>query len=186
MMVWHKTLKQRFAGRGSLKVSYSGGLWGLGCNSIHFIDLLSWWSGEIPVSIETSNLDTPWISSKREGYFEVTGLLVVRYSRGSTLSLYSNPITQATPLKVELADGICWWVDEIGGLATSSYGERIAGQLEYQSTMTPRLVDDILQQGHCDLPTINESAAMHAIFLDAMLKHWNYSQHRNDLRVPIT
>ena len=36
---WHKSLKEAFAGRVPLEVSFSGNLWGLACNSIHFIDL---------------------------------------------------------------------------------------------------------------------------------------------------
>lgn len=65
-------------------------------------------------------------------------------------------------------------------------GDHIDGRFEFQSQLSGRLVDDILLRGQCDLPSLEESAAMHAIFLQAMLKHWNLSQNRNDDCVPIT
>jgi hypothetical protein len=186
MMVWYASLKDRFKYHPPLIVTYSGGLWGLACNSIHFIDLVAWWSGETVVSVDTTNLGKHWIESKRTGYHEVTGELIAYFSGGSTLKLSSNQEAISMPLKVELDNGICWWIDEPSGIATSSIGDKIAGNLELQSAMTTNLADNILHSGTCDLPTLNESSAMHAIFLDAMLKNWNLSQERKDLCVPIT
>jgi hypothetical protein len=185
-MSFHQALKEKFSVQRPFEVSYSGGLWGLACNSIHFIDLVAWWSGETLVSVDTGNLDDRWIQSKRPGYYEVTGELIAHYSGGTVLKLGSSHNAPKTQLKVEPADGVFWWVDESGGIATSSDGDKITGQLEYQSTMTPSVVDDILKRGYCGLPAFNESLGMHAIFLDAMLTHWNESQHRNDSCVPIT
>ena len=62
----------------------------------------------------------------------------------------------------------------------------IAGQLSFQSVLTAPLVEQILTSGCCDLPTLADSASQHRPFLDALLKHWNHSQSRDDLAVPIT
>lgn len=186
MMPWHQSLKDAFASRGALEVSYSAGLWGLACNSIHFIDLIAWWSGESLVSVDTSGLGRNWQESKRAGYFEITGELVAEFSGGSVLRLQSNKGALAQPLKIQLADGVVWEINEPAGMARSVAGSQLGGQLEFQSQLSGRLMDDILQRGECDLPSLDESCAMHAIFLDAMLVHWNQSQNRNDDRVPIT
>ena len=186
MMYWHQALKDTFASRVPIKSSYSGGLWGLACNSIHFLDLICWWTGEELESIDTSGLDSVWFESKRAGYFEVTGKLIAQYSHGTTLTLEARDSAETQPLKVVLADGSVWTVDEANGTARSSAGEKIDGCFEFQSQLTARLVDDILSRGQCDLPTLDESAAMHSVFLTAMLKHWNLSQNRNDIFVPIT
>jgi len=186
MMTWHRSLKEAFAGRGPLKMIYSGGLWGLACNSIHYIDLISWWSSEPLVSVNASGLDHHWHDSKRAEYFEITGELVAYFSAGTSLRLYSKDGAQAQPIRVELSDGTIWEIDESAGTAHSSNGERVDGRLEFQSQMSGRLVDDILQRGDCELPLLDESAYLHRIFLDGMLAHWNHSQSRNDDLVPIT
>ena len=186
MMSWHQSLKDVFANLGPLEVSYSSGLWGLACNSIHFIDLVTWWSGEAPLSVDTSGLDHQWHESKRAGYFEITGELVVHFSGGTSLRLNSKEDAKALPIQVALRDGVIWEVDELAGTACSSSGEQLDGRIEFQSQMSGRLVDNILQKGKCDLPSLDESSSMHKIFLDAMLAHWNLSQNRNDDRVPIT
>jgi hypothetical protein len=186
MMSWHQSLKEVFAGRGPLEVSYSAGLWGLACNSIHFIDLVAWWSDEILMSVNTSSLDHHWHESKRAGYFEITGELAAHFSGGTSLRLNSKADAQALPIQVALRDGVFWEVDEPAGTARSSSGEQLDGRIEFQSQISGRLVDDILQRGQCDLPSLDESSSMHTIFLDAMLAHWNLSQNRNDNRVPIT
>jgi len=186
MMSWHQSLKNAFANRGSLEVSYSASLWGLACNSIHFIDLVAWWSGKALVSVDTSGLDHHWLESKRAGYFEITGELVAHFSAGTSLRLRSKEGAQVQPIQVALSNGVIWEVDEPAGTARNSSGEQLDGRIEFQSQMSGRLVDTILQKEKCDLPSLDESSSMHTIFLDAMLAHWNLSQNRNDDRVPIT
>lgn len=186
MMRWHANLKKVFSGRGPLTVTYSAGRWGLACNSIHFIDLVAWWSGESLVSVDVSGLANEWIESKRLGYFEVTGELVARFSSGTVLRLKSYGGVVAQPIRVQLADDTIWEVDEPAGIATSPGERAIYGKVEYQSQLSGRLIEDILVRGQCVLPTLEESSEMHTIFLDAVLGHWNYSQNRNDRFVPIT
>lgn len=186
MMNWYRSLKEALASFGPLKVLYSEGFRGLACNSIHFIDLVAWWSGEKLVNIDTNGLDQYWRESKRLGYFEITGELVAHYSRGTSLRLGSKDGSEESPIRVELCNGIVWKIDERAGVALSSHGERIDGCLEFQSQISGQLVDRILQSGQSALPSFDESSAMHAVFLDAMLAHWNLSQKRNDVCVPIT
>jgi hypothetical protein len=186
VMTWHRSLKEAFAGFGPLKVSYSAGLWGLACNSIHFIDLVAWWSGESLVSVDTTGLNNNWHESKRVGYFEITGELVAHFSGGTSVRVSSKEGVQAQPIEVVLGDGVAWQIDETVGTAQSSIGDQLGGHIEFQSQLSGRLVDDILLRGECALPSLEESSAMHEIFLDAMLAHWNRSQNRNDDLVPIT
>ena len=186
MMGWHQCLKNAVEDKGPIAASYSGDLWGLACNSIHFIDLIAWWMDEKLESVNVSDLDSDWFESKRDGYFEVTGKLVAHFSGGSTLALASRDQPEIQPLQIDLADGTTWKIDEVNGVARSTNGDKIDGSIEFQSQLSGFLVDDILLRGQCDLPTLEESASMHAIFLKAMLKHWNISQKRNDVCVPIT
>jgi len=186
MMRWHNDLKEVFREKGPLTISYSAGLWGLACNSIHFIDLVAWWTGESLLSVDNSGLAKEWFDSKRAGYFEIFGNLRAVFSGGTVLSLSAHDGAADQPLCVELNDGSVWEVDEHTGFAYGPDGRTVEGQIEFQSQLTGRLVDDILLKGQCLLPTLDESYVMHALFIDALLMHWNYSQNRNDEIIPIT
>lgn len=189
MMSWFRLMKNLFGPLAPLRVTYSrplDGLWGLACNSIHIIDLVSWWSRESLVSISTEGLNKRWFESKRVGYFEVAGELVAEFSKGSRLALSVSHKNKQTVFSVETKDGHVWHIDEDRGTMQGPSAQEILGKLELQSEMTGRLVDGIFLTGISDLPTLSESAQMHAIFIDAVLAHWNQSKSSNDIRVPIT
>lgn len=185
-MLWHQSLKMAFEAKGPAKVEYSGGSWGLACNSIHFLDLISWWTNETLLSVDPDGLDPHWFESKRSGYFDVTGKLDAYFSNGSTLSLVARNEPEPSPLHIEFSDGTSWSINEGTGMAASNRGDRIDGHMELQSQLSGRLVEDILLRNRCDLPTLDASGPMHALFLKAMLSHWNSSQKRDDAYVPIT
>ena len=54
---WHQQLKLKFYDQGPLTIKKVGGMWGLACNSIHFIDLVAWWTSESLLSVNTDRLD---------------------------------------------------------------------------------------------------------------------------------
>ena len=186
LMAWHQQLKFKFCNQGSLKVKKIGGLWGLACNSIHFIDLISWWTGESLLSIDTSKLDKIWLESKRRGYFEVAGEIFAKFSGGTELLLKSNPNLVEDTIHIELQNKNIWVIDEGKGIAFESKEDILNGRLELQSDMTGPMVTKILTKGTCELPTLKKSLDQHTIFLDAMLQHWNHSNKCNDKAVPIT
>ena len=186
LMTWYQKLKIEFNNKGSLKIKKSGGLWGLACNSIHYIDLVNWWTGESLFSVNTRNLDKIWLKSKRLGYFEVSGELLIKFSGGTQLILQSYPNKVKDIIHIVLNDKKNWIINEQEGVAYKSKKEILSGKVELQSEMTGRMVTKILIEGTCNLPHLKESSKQHAIFLDAMLSHWNTCNKSNDKAVPIT
>ena len=124
-MDWHKKLRKNIINKGPLEINYSGTNWGLACNSIHFIDLTMWWSGEVIKSINTSKLDKKWFKAKRTGYFEVNGELSILFSKGSKLTLKSNSNIKSNLIKVALNDGTQWIINEQLGIAFNSKKKKI-------------------------------------------------------------
>ena len=183
---WHQQLKFNFYEKGPLKVRKTGGLWGLACNTIHFIDLISWWTGESLLSVDTSRLDRNWLKSKRLGYFEVIGELLIKFSGGTELILQSNPIATEDVLYVEFSNKDIWTIDELNCVAFKSKKEVFKGEFKLQSEITGPIVKKILTNGTCELTTLKKSSDQHKIFLEAMLAHWNFSNKLNDKVVPIT
>jgi predicted dehydrogenase len=185
-MKWYRGIKTALDGRKVVNVRKSGGLWGLACNAIHFIDLVSFLTDEILVSIDSTALDSIWLPSKRgPDFFEVSGKLVAHYSGAAELYLSSEPSMDKDTLEFQCSDGTSFMIDEQEGVVRGSL-DLPSGKLELQSEMTPSLVTEILHYGSCGLPTLRESVSQHAIFIDAMIKHWNKTHYTSSLSVPIT
>ena len=186
LMAWHQVIKEQFlaSGPAPLRVRLSGGNWGLACNAIHFIDLVSWWTGAAVHEVEGHGLGR-WQPSNRAGFQEVFGTLMVNFRDGSSLELSCNQSDAPTRIEVETPEGI-WLIDESAGKAVGPNGQEIVGQLNFQSVLTAPLVEKILTAGRCELPSLDDSSAQHRPLLDALLQHWNHSQSRDDMAAPIT
>ncbi|MDA7697754.1 hypothetical protein N8796_00925 [Candidatus Pelagibacter sp.] len=186
VMSWHQKLRLKFYQKGPLKVKNTGGLWGLACNSIHFIDLISWWTGESLLSLNTSKLNNTWLKSKRLGYYEVSGELLATFSNGTQLILESQLDAKEDIMKIEIKNENTWVIDEINGVAHDSKKNVLEGKIKLQSELAGPMIAKIFSSGTCELTPLKESIAQHEVFLIAMLKHWNTSNKCNDELVPIT
>ena len=186
IMPWYCEIKSKISLHSPLHFSYTGGNWGLACNAVHFIDLLSWITSEIVVSCDSTLLDKNWIQAKRKGYFDVFGTLLIKFSGGSILELISiNIDSLQSSIEIKDSNGI-WAINERDGIATHTDGSVINGRIPLQSEITPFLLHDILYAGSCELPDLKTSIEMHEKFLDCMLSHWKHNMDYNSETVPIT
>jgi hypothetical protein len=185
MMTNYIRMKNLFRPHGALRVDYSGGLWGMATNSIHFIDLVSWWTGELIDSISAEGLDLNWFESKRPGYFELCGNLLVKFNNGSELMLSSSRSCSKKDFCVRSMLGSVWKIDE-DSTTTYNKDNPLPGRLELQSEMTARLAQSILERGICELTPLSDSFNLHLPYIDAMRSHWNRCMKREDEAVPIT
>jgi hypothetical protein len=186
-MIWHQELKRKFSGQGPFRVTKSGGLWGLACNAIHFIDLVSWWTEESLLSVDNTNLSKAWYESKRAGYFEINGELRAKFSGGTELILRSDPYILEDVMHLKFRNNCLWVINEEKSTAFISGGrEFLNGIVEYQSNITATMVNKILMNGTCDLPRLEDSIKQHRIFIQAMLDHWRNFSSSTDETVPIT
>ena len=73
-----------------ISFSYSGGEWvGLGCNTIHYLDVLAFLAEDKLAEVVVSELDNVISTSKRDGFIEFTGTLHCKFDRGSSLKFTS-------------------------------------------------------------------------------------------------
>lgn len=186
LMGWYQEISSQMlpAGPTPLQVRVSGGSWGLACNGIHFIDLVAWWTQSSVQCVNPSGLGD-WVQSKRAGFQEVFGSLSLTYSDGSELELNCHSGAEPIQIIVYTPQGE-WVIEESEGRLTRPDGQQLHGQLSFQSALTAPLVNQILREGRCDLPTLAESTAQHRPLLNALLSHWNQSQGCKDSIVPIT
>jgi hypothetical protein len=185
IMPWHQSIRSYLTPGRPVNLEVRGAQWGLACNAIHFLDLVAWWTGETLQEVSTGRLCTPWVESKRQGFMEVSGTLEARFSGGSRAALTADET--GMPVTLALDDGRHeWQISEAAGLAKRSDGLQIPGSLPYQSALTGPLVESILERGWCDLPTLQESAQLHRVFVRAMHLHWQHAGHPSSSAVPIT
>ena len=161
------------------------GFQGLACNSIHYIDLIGRWSASEPVTIDSSALQPTWIESKRSGFYEVEGILEIKFSNGSRLILQTSPRGEGHAIKLKIDTDI-WIVSEIDGYAESRAGTKIEGKAEYQSQMTAPLVEAIFEQRDIKLPFLSESIQQHRPLIRELLMHWREHMDRSTERLPVT
>lgn len=157
-----------------------GGNWGLGCNAIHFIDLYAYLTGDTSYKIDINGLNCGLYESKRAGYKEINGFLHCSFSKGGSLLLDSSiddlkPILTITNAKVTFS------ISEVGKKCwiQDANGERIVSfDVPFQSQLTNLVLDDILDNGTCLLPTYKESDKLHRPFIKGVLDFMN-----NDLGI---
>lgn len=185
MMPWHQQIKAQLGLNHPMALKVEGGAWGLACNAIHFLDLFAWWTGETLQTVHTDRLAPHWFESKRQGCWEISGILEARFSGGSRALLSAEEGT--APAFLEVSNGqLSWQIKEAEGLAKRSDGMEIPGCMVYQSEMSADLVEAIFATGCCELPTLAESAALHRVFIRSMQEHWKQAGNPAAICVPIT
>lgn len=184
----HNEIRDNLIKDRPLHLNVYGKEWGLACNSIHFLDMFAWFTGESLVKISTEKLGHKWIHAKRSGYWEILGEINAIYSNGSTISLFAEErkLNNISCNMVLEDGGFQWEIDEDAGSAVRSDGLSIYGKLPLQSEVTSILVDQIIDTGNCNLPLLIESEHIHRVFIEAMLKHWQLNVESSASYVPIT
>ena len=188
MLPWHKQIRTSFIKQTPLHLKVTGKAWGLACNSIHFLDMFSWFTGEPLESISTEELSRHWIKAKRPGNWEILGEFKSKFTGGSTAT-FSVEDGEPSDLKYQfhIEDGdMSWSINEEFGTAVRSDGFSVSGRLPFLSEVTPLLVDEILSTGQCELPSLETSVETHRVFLAAMLEHWQNTMDPTAIVVPIT
>lgn len=182
---WHQELMTHLMQGQPIELSVQGNSWGLACNSVHFLDLVAWWTGETLVEVHTTQLENQWIEAKRAGFFEIHGTLVAHFSGGSVARLTAHQGDYFCKVGVN-QHPMKWMIDEEMGVARRSDGLEVRGSLPFQSQFTAKVVDAIVSGHGCQLPSLRESVRLHKVFIAGMLKHWKEKADPHAAAVPIT
>lgn len=185
MLPWHHQIAEHLVRKAPMTMTVEGGLWGLACNSIHFLDLFAWWTGETLEAVDCAGLADHWIAGKRAGNWEVLGAIEARFSGGSTMRLHAQQ--GEVFYTFELVDGAqIWRMTEQTGAAIRSDGLEVPGRIPFQSELSGGLVDALLTTGICGLPSVAHSVAMHRVFIRSLLQHWHQTMDPVASLLPIT
>lgn len=192
MWAVYQELRAKLEGASAFAFSVSGSRWGLGSNGIHFLDLFAYLAGASELALFTGLLDPQSTQSKRRGYVEFSGTLCGTMNRNAVLAMTSHPHGDAPVVVNVSSDLAACIVDETHGRAWVSDARRgwswdtFSFEKPLQSRLTHLAVEQILDRGHCELPTYEESARIHSKFLPALTDHLALSSGTERHECPIT
>jgi predicted dehydrogenase len=158
---------------------------GMGCNLIHYLDLLEYLSGATLVALDVS-IDPPHAAKRGPAYLEFCGRATAVTSNGAKLDLsYVEGAANAPLITVESATGRIE-IDEGSGTLTGELtGFAVqAFNTPRVSALTGRILED-QRTGHCRLPTLAQSAPANRLML-ARFNQQIHGRHAPDLACPIT
>lgn len=169
-------IRNETGGGGRLTVSVSGSNWGLGCNSLHFIDLFCYLTSANDCRLDYNMLDSEILSSKRKGFMEFTGRLGFSGSEGSLhLTSYNH---SNLPVLIEItSQSARWFISEAQGIVVT-YRESDSfmpviteRRFPFQSELTNKVAEEIITTGRCGLTAVEESFFHHVIILPIFSDH---------------
>jgi predicted dehydrogenase len=170
-------------------MAVAGSSWGLGCNSIHMIDCLSYLTSQTEYEITNIKLDDNIIPSKRNGFYEFTGQFSGRFKDGSTFKIASyakEGIPYTLALKSQNHSIVVH--EDSNHYEEFSEGEWVRKKLHipFQSQLSGHVVQDILDKGQCALTAFSDSVELHLPFIRMLLSHYNNIKNETSEICPIT
>lgn len=155
---------------------------GLMTNILHYTDYFSLLAGSTYFITDTSLLLPHIVQSKRKGFKELYGTIVLRFRGGSLGAVTALP--QEAPLTSTLmSPRLRVEFNETMGEALLSEKQKkwkwkkIHAPLLLQSAMTGPLVDQILSTGRCSLPDYTTAAQVHLRVLEPVRRFLSLSSY---------
>ena len=188
-------LKNNYKLNSNLNVQVAGSNWGLGCNALHYIDLIEFITGRKLINLNTDSLDRRILKSKRNGYVEFTGTLYGCLDNNIDFTISSYNTKSITSPAISIMNGdLRMLIQESESLDFNIYSHsegfvlsRMKFEIPFQSSMTNLVLFDLIQTGNTNLTTYEEASITHKIFIDAMLKFYNnMNPNSNNSSIPIT
>lgn len=181
----YQELHQLLHNDGPINFKLEGKDWGLCCNSIHQIDLFAFLSGETEISFDCSQIDPIIYDSKRSGYIEMTGTILGKTGKGSSLQIssyaeYEGPVrftVKSQHHAVEISEGDKkMFID----------GKEKEMVMFYQSEMTGNYIEELVNSDELPLAKFEESAKLHQQILPHFLNIYNKIKGTQTDLCPIT
>jgi len=177
----YKELRRVLGNNSHIEVEVKLPKFALGCNTIHFLDLVVWLSGSSIKNVSIAAA-TGWYEATRSGYQEFDGEVRAEYSNGSVLRI-DNTYSGPGVIKCKTSQGLAS-IDETSGFSFNDVFH--SGRVEFQSELTSGIIERIFGSDFEDfLPTLAVSAKQHRMFLQAVINNKTLGESIGQL-VPIT
>ncbi len=171
------------------QVSVSGSKWGLGCNGIHFLDLIAFLADIPNGHVDISGLDSDIIESKRKGFYEITGRLSGNFGRCTDFSITSyksGDIPNSVIITSDVSKYIVMeWASKVIEITKEKGTCEKSITIPFQSQLTNAQIEDILYSGECKITSYDESAMIHKALMEPLSSFFKEKGFGDDI-CPIT
>ena len=191
MMSFYKEIQSSFKGT---KFTYmvSGSQYGLVTNLIHYIDHMAFLNQSIDYTCNADLLENNIFESKRKGFYELNGTFNVNFKNG-TQGIFTCESKGNLPGVVQAFNENVHFISResegkvlISRIENDWKWEEIEFNIPYQSELTAILVEDILMNDSCSLPSYEESVKLHLPYLDSILELINSKTQNKFDHYPFT
>lgn len=165
---------------------------GLMTSAIHYLDHMAFLSGSIDFKVRTDYLDPRPIPSKRIGFIELTGTLIIEFKNGKLGFITFFP-SGGAPTAIEVHSEnfrcIAKWLENEAWFSKSSDNwtwKEAKPIVQMQSQLTDKISEDILSTGNCGLPSYRESAKIHLSLLEPIREFLNKKSDKKYKGYPFT
>lgn len=187
----YKRLKKKI-NKKSIKMNVEGSNWGLASNSIHMLDLFSFFTNQKKFNLLSSSLDEKIYKTKREKFIELSGTIKFKSLKNSTISL-ADKIYGKKYLKITIYTKnrkfLIYEKEKVINyfeLKKNSLKKHQKFEVIYQSNLTHKQVKQILKNGKSELNTLEDSQIMHCLLINIFNKHLSKLKNKKVLNCPIT
>ena len=187
----YRSLRDELTKAKEMSIIVTGGDWGMACNAIHELDLVSFLSGSDDLKLDPFDFIPGIYESKRKGYKEIYGTISGSCGRCKRFVISCMKDTNVPDILLISSDVGQYYILE-GKKKMISIAKKNDYELReepfimpYQSQMTQFVMEEILNHGSSRLPTYIESAKLHLEFLKPLLAFFNGNGMEGDV-CPIT
>jgi predicted dehydrogenase len=187
----YKKIRKYFSNSKIIHMSLtSSGNYGLGTNAIHYLDCFCWFINDYNITLSGNGLFNKLFPNKRsKDMIEFAGSISATSKNGSSITVTLIPNADL-PLLVNI------YGDNNKHLIINEVEEKVFNILntkpkfdynyEHTSTLTTKIVTDIINNNNCDLTTIENSYYIHKELFRIFCKHIKKITHKQTKICPIT
>jgi hypothetical protein len=185
-----KKIKNDIKNIDTVLIEVAGGKWGLGSNSVHFIDLLFFFKNDFKLKIVEKKLFNRIYKSKRNGYFEFGGTIVINSNKGDKIKLTDTMKNNDNLILKITYNKETYIFDYNKGLLKHLKNKILISSNKFtpifQSNITNKIVEDIFKSRKCSLATLGDSKKSHKVLIDYLNEHSNKLHKTKKIIYPVT
>ena len=173
------------------EIIVEGNDWELACNSIHFIDLLVFLTEQVTVKFDLVQLDNFIYPSKRNGFKELRGKMVLITERGDRLEILDHDSFEVGLTKISIKTKYSkFTINELDGTMDEILPDKPVVRhkisIPLQSNITGKVADQILETSQSNLTSYAECLQYHIPMLNVFNKHFTKVTGEEVQDCPIT
>lgn len=161
----YQKIKEFFENSKIIHLSVIAGNIGLGTNAIHYIDLFSWLVNDNKIKLNGEFLINKLFPNKRgKDFVEFAGTIIGATNADSSLTLTSLPYDNMPSIVNIVTENKNLMIDETNEKILDLINRNdhhFEYKFEHASSLTTKIVMDILEKDDCLLPTINDLSHAH-------------------------